>query len=43
MYSEFVAIILLLQDVEIPKALGDMVEAIIGAVYLDSNRSLKVG
>nr|AFB82635.1 dicer-2 [Penaeus japonicus] len=30
------------EDVEIPKALGDMVEAIIGAVYLDSNRSLKV-
>ncbi|XP_042887206.1 endoribonuclease Dicer-like [Penaeus japonicus] len=30
------------EDVDIPKALGDMVEAIIGAVYLDSNKSLKM-
>ncbi|KAK3862621.1 hypothetical protein Pcinc_031533 [Petrolisthes cinctipes] len=29
------------QDVDVPKALGDMVESIIGAVYLDSGRSLK--
>ena len=27
--------------VEIPKALGDMVEAILGAVYLDSKCDLK--
>ncbi|CAL4133400.1 unnamed protein product, partial [Meganyctiphanes norvegica] len=28
------------EDIEVPKALGDMVEAIIGAVYLDSQQSL---
>ncbi|CAL4067860.1 unnamed protein product, partial [Meganyctiphanes norvegica] len=28
-------------EVEVPKALGDLVEAIIGAVYLDSGRSLQ--
>lgn len=30
-----------LEDVEVPKALGDLIEAIIGAVYLDSGRSLQ--
>nr|XP_045626168.1 endoribonuclease Dicer-like isoform X1 [Procambarus clarkii] len=29
------------EDVDVPKALGDLVEAIIGAVYLDSGRSLE--
>nr|XP_045623564.1 endoribonuclease Dicer-like [Procambarus clarkii] len=29
------------EDVDVPKALGDLVEAIIGAVYLDSARSLE--
>ncbi|MPC24342.1 Endoribonuclease dcr-1 [Portunus trituberculatus] len=28
-------------DVEVPKALGDLIEAIIGAVYLDSGKSLQ--
>merc|ERR1712179_312567 len=28
-------------EIEVPKALGDLVEAIIGAVYLDSRRSLQ--
>lgn len=28
-------------QIEIPKALGDMVEAVLGAVYLDSNLSLE--
>uniref|UniRef100_A0A0P4WEE1 Uncharacterized protein n=1 Tax=Scylla olivacea TaxID=85551 RepID=A0A0P4WEE1_SCYOL len=30
-----------LEDVEVPKALGDLIEAIIGAVYLDSGKSLQ--
>ncbi|XP_050727390.1 endoribonuclease Dicer-like isoform X4 [Eriocheir sinensis] len=30
-----------LTDVDVPKALGDLVEALIGAVYLDSGRSLQ--
>ncbi|CAL4183718.1 unnamed protein product, partial [Meganyctiphanes norvegica] len=29
------------EDIEVPKALGDVVEAIIGAVYLDSQQSLQ--
>ncbi|KAB7502303.1 putative aarF domain-containing protein kinase 1 [Armadillidium nasatum] len=30
------------EDVEVPKALGDLVESLIGAVYQDSNQNLKV-
>ncbi|XP_069951425.1 endoribonuclease Dicer-like isoform X2 [Cherax quadricarinatus] len=30
------------EDVDIPKALGDLVESIVGAVYLDSGRSLQI-
>ncbi|XP_076046437.1 endoribonuclease dcr-1-like [Oratosquilla oratoria] len=30
------------EDVEVPKALGDIVESLIGAIYLDSKRDLQV-
>lgn len=28
------------EDIEVPKALGDIFESVAGAIYLDSNRSL---
>ncbi|XP_068243252.1 endoribonuclease Dicer-like isoform X2 [Palaemon carinicauda] len=30
------------EEIEVPKCLGDLIEALIGAVYMDSNRDLKV-
>lgn len=29
-----------MEDVEVPKALGDIFESVAGAIYLDSNMSL---
>ncbi|XP_064098364.1 endoribonuclease Dicer-like [Macrobrachium nipponense] len=30
------------EEIEVPKSLGDLIESIIGAVYLDSNRNLEI-
>ncbi|XP_066938837.1 endoribonuclease Dicer-like [Macrobrachium rosenbergii] len=30
------------EEIEVPKSLGDLIESIIGAVYLDSNRDLEI-